>query len=208
MLQHAAGRRAVPNGETVLNHQLRLDESVRKLAVERKLDAERLKEYEQKDKAHNRRLLQANVWYLVKEHVASWALMKTLEQWNILESKKLAGEPIGECNCTIVERYGLSCYHNLERAYDEVIPLPLTLIHSRWWYPAGIEARSGWKPVYGVVTARLTGLTLTLERPSHYIVDTTNELLTFREALNQERQQRIDEAHAQATRAILHEALF
>ena len=35
-----------------------------------------------------------------------------------------------------------------------------------------------------------------------------NELLTFREGLNQERQQHIDEAHAQATRVILHEALF
>ena len=39
-------------------------------------------------------------------------------------------------------------------------------------------------------------------------VPISNELLTFRERLNQERQQRIDEAHAQATRAILHEALF
>jgi hypothetical protein len=39
-------------------------------------------------------------------------------------------------------------------------------------------------------------------------VPISNELLTFREGLNQERQQRIDEAHAQATRAILHEALF
>ena len=39
----------------------------------------------------------------------------------------------------MVERFGLPCYHDLEQAHDLSIPLPLTLIHSRWWYAAGVE---------------------------------------------------------------------
>ena len=68
-----------PMVKTVLNHQLRLDEAVRRLAVEMRLAAERLQELEQKDRGHGRRLLEANTWYLVTERVASWALMKVLE---------------------------------------------------------------------------------------------------------------------------------
>jgi hypothetical protein len=105
-----------------------------------------------------------------------------LEQWKKLESMKLANQSVGECNYTIIERYGLPCYHVLKQAYDEVISLSLTLVHSRWWYAAGIEARSDWKPSYGVVQP--AGPILTLVRPSHQIIDTTNELLTFRESLN------------------------
>lgn len=50
-----------PMVKTVLNHQLRLDDAVMRLATEMKLAAERLQELEQRDKAHNRRLLEANV---------------------------------------------------------------------------------------------------------------------------------------------------
>jgi hypothetical protein len=42
--------------------------------------------------------------------------------------------------------------------------------------------------------------------PKGEIVDATNEFLQYRQSLNQDRQQRLDEAHVQATRAILHKA--
>jgi hypothetical protein len=191
-----------PMVKTVLNHQLRLDEAVQRLTIEMKLAAERLQELEQRDRAQNRRLLEANKWYLVKEHVASWALLKLLEQSNILESLKRANQSVGPCSCTLVERFGLPCYHDLERAHDEAVPLPLTLVHSRWWYAAGIESRAGWRPSYGIQALRL----LRLERPTHEIINSTNELLQFRAGLNSERQQRLDEAHVQATNTILRDA--
>jgi hypothetical protein len=191
-----------PMVKTVLNHQLRLDAAVQRLAVEMKLATERLQELEQRDRAQNRRLLEANQWYLVKEHVASWALMKLLEQNKILESLKRANQLVGPCSCSVVERFGLPCYHDLEQAYDEAVPLPLTLIHSRWWYAAGIEIRSGWRPSYGIQPRGQ----LRIERPTHEIIDSTNEFLQYRAGLNQERQQRLDEAHAQATTMILQDA--
>lgn len=170
-----------------------------------KLATERLQELEQKDRAQNRRLLVVNVWYLIKEQVASWALMKLLEEFNRLESLKRANKIVSPlCTCLLVERFGLPCYHDLERAYDEALPLPLTLIHSRWWYAAGIETRVEWRPSYGVQS--VVQRSLQLDRPSHEIVDATNELLQYREGLNSERQQRLDEAHVQATRAILRDA--
>lgn len=191
-----------PMVKTVLNHQLRLDDAVQRLAIEMKLAAERLQELEQRDRAQNRRLLEANQWYLIKEHVASWALMKLLEQSRLLESLKRADQLVGSCSCTMVERFGLPCYHDLEQAYDQSIPLPLTLIHSRWWYAAGIEARAGWRPSYGIQPVRQ----LRLERPIHEIIDSTNELLQYRAGLNQERRQRLDAAYSQATNAILRDA--
>jgi hypothetical protein len=191
-----------PMVKTVLNHQLRLDDAVQRLTTEMKLAAERLQELEQRDRVRNRRLLEANVWYLIREHVASWALIKLLEEYKRLESLKRVNEPVGPlCTCSMVERFGLPCYHDLERAYDEALPLPLTLIHSRWWYAAGIEVRGNWRPSYGVQP--VIQQSLQLKRPSHEIVDATNELLQFRDSLNSELQQRLDEAHVQATRAIL-----
>jgi hypothetical protein len=85
-----------------------------------------------------------------------------------------------------------------------VIPLPLTLVHSRWWYAAGIEARANWRPSHGAQP--VLQRSLQLERPSYEIVDATNELLQYRQSLNSEHQQRLDTAHVQATRAILHNA--
>jgi hypothetical protein len=128
--QHDEGQH--PMLKTVLNHQLRLDEGVRRLTVEMKLATERLQEAEQKDKAHNRRLLEANVWYSLKEKVASWALIKLLEQWKKLESKKQLQHELDSCKCTMVERFGLPCYHDLEHAYNAAVPLPLSMVHSRW----------------------------------------------------------------------------
>jgi hypothetical protein len=64
--------------------------------------------------------------------------------------RKSAFELLNQCNCTLIERYRLLCFHDLEQAFNEVIPLPLILVYSRWWYAAGIEARAGWRPSYGV----------------------------------------------------------
>jgi hypothetical protein len=194
-----------PMIKTVLNHQLRLDEAVRRLALEMKLATERLQEYEQNDRGHGHRLLEANTWYLVSKNVTSVALMRVLEQWDLVTLMKRVGQPLGRCECTLVERFGLPCYHDLEQAYDLLIPLPLTLIHSRWWYQAGIEVRAGWRPLYGIPIPTPTDQILLLEQPSHHIITTTNKLLQFREGLTRERQQRLDEAHVRATQEILQE---
>lgn len=170
-----------------------------------KLATERLQELEQKDLAQNRRLLMVNVWYIIKEQFASWAFMKLLEEYNRLESLKRANKIVSPLfTCFLVERFGLPCYNDLERAYGEALSLPLTLIHSRWWNVADIKTRAGWRPSYGVQS--IVQRSLQLNRPSHEIVDTTNELSQYREGLSSERQQRLDEAHVQATRAILRDA--
>jgi hypothetical protein len=195
-----------PMLHSVMNHQLRLDEGVRKLAIEITLAVERLQEYEHRDQADPRRLLSLNVWHIVKEKVASKALMRTLKEWDQLTEMKRAGQPLGQRNCTTVEQFGLPCYHDLEQAHDLAMPLPLTLFHSRWWFGGGVEVRHGWKPSYGVISQNQpTGSFLDVERPRHHIIEIANELLTFREGLTVEKQQLLDRAHVQATREILHE---
>ena len=67
-----------PMIKTVLNPQIRLDEAVGQLDTEMKLALERIQEAEQADKVRNRRILEANLWYCVREVVTSWAL-KTVE---------------------------------------------------------------------------------------------------------------------------------
>ena len=52
-----------PVVKTVLNAQLRLDEAVRRLAIDMTLAVERIYEFEQVDRVKNRRVLEANVLY-------------------------------------------------------------------------------------------------------------------------------------------------
>jgi hypothetical protein len=121
-----------PMVKTVLNHQLRLDEAVQRLSGEMTLAVERLQEAEHHDQARNRRVLEANSWYLIREVVASWPLLIIEKEWSQLARFKAANEPLPTpCQCGFVERFGLPCSHHLERAWDEGLPLPLTLIHSR-----------------------------------------------------------------------------
>jgi hypothetical protein len=137
-----------PMVKTVLNHQLRLNEAIARLKREMELAVERLQEAEQTDRARNRRVLEGNSWYVIREVVASWPLIIVRGQWDQLAQIKTSlGAQLPVCQCGFVERFGLPCLHYLERAWDEHIPLPLTLIHSRWWYRGGVERRSNWRPV-------------------------------------------------------------
>jgi hypothetical protein len=65
--------------KTVLNHRLRLDIAVQRLDEEMTHELEALQEAEQNNRGHGRRLLEANIWYLVKEVVVSWPL-KVIER--------------------------------------------------------------------------------------------------------------------------------
>jgi MULE transposase domain len=191
-----------PVVKTVLNPQLRLDEAVRRLAIEMTLAVERLFEAEQIDKLKNRRMLEANVWYQVRENVASWSLLTCEKQWSLLARFKLAGQPLDECHCTMNQRFGLPCLHDLEHAWDEGIPLPLSLIHSRWWYSAGIESRPDWKPTYGSSHRKV----VSLDRVKHEIMGSTNQLLQFRESLTREQRDLLDFDYAQSTARVIQTA--
>jgi hypothetical protein len=193
-----------PVVKTVLNSQLRLDEAVRRLAIEMNLAVERLYEFEQVDKVRNRRVLEANVWYRIRDNVASWPLITCEKQWNILSQMKLSNQPLDECICTINQRFGLPCYHDLEYAWDESIPLPLTMIHSRWWYAADIDFRSSWKPTYA--DSHQLATVANLDRPRHEIVLSTNQLLEFRETLTTEQQQLLDRDYAASNARVLQNA--
>jgi hypothetical protein len=191
-----------PVVKTVLNPQIRLDEAVRRLAVEMTLAIERLFEAEQVDKLKNRRMLEANVWYQVRENVASWPLLTCEKQWSILARFKLAGQPLDQCYCTINQQFGLPCLHDLEHAWDEGIPLPLTLIHSRWWYNPGIESRPNWRPNYAVERRETTNL----DQPRYEIIGSTNQLLQFRDTLTSEQRDLLDRDHAYSVARVIRTA--
>jgi hypothetical protein len=102
--------------KTVLNHHIRLDEAVRRLDDEMTLALERLQTFEQEDKARNRRVLEQNSWYLVREVVTSWALKMIEAQWTQLAGLRTVNAPLTLCQCAYVELFGLPCFHYLERA--------------------------------------------------------------------------------------------
>jgi hypothetical protein len=92
-----------------------------------------------------------------------------------------------------VIRFALPCQHTLEYAYDKDIPIPLTLIHPRWWYNGPIQERAGWRPHYGHEVMTTPALVqLPRQPPSHNIVTSTNELMVYRETLSPEAQARLD----------------
>ena len=45
-------------------------------------------------------------------------------------------------------RYALPCRHILHRATKDGLPIPLSLIHPRWWLDGPPTAPSGWKMEY------------------------------------------------------------
>jgi hypothetical protein len=195
-----------PMVKTVLNHQIRLDRAVERLGKEMELAVIRLQTAEQVDKAHNRRVLEQNSWYLIREVVASWPLVVVEKEWTQLAKFRATGEALPQpCRCGLIERFGLPCAHSLERAWDEHLPLPLTLIHSRWWYRGGVESRVDWRPTYSD-QPQLGGQTLTIERPNLDIVNATNELLAYRETLTREQQDLLDEHQVRSTAQILSDA--
>jgi hypothetical protein len=195
-----------PMIKTVLNPQIRLDEAVGRLDTEMKLAIERIQEAEQSDKVRNRRVLEGNSWYCVREVVASWALKTVETQWAQLAQLRATQAPLPQCQCRFVERFGLPCLHYLEKAWNETLPIPLTLIHSRWWYRSGVESRRNWQPTY-VDQPRLEPAThLTIERPNLEIVEAINELLAYRETLTREQQERLDEDQVRSTTQILSDA--
>jgi hypothetical protein len=67
--------------KTVLNPQIRLDQAVQVLVNETKRTVERLFKAEQIDKVKNRRILEQNMWFKVRDKVANWPLLKVEQEW-------------------------------------------------------------------------------------------------------------------------------
>ena len=100
---------------------------------------------------------------------------------------------VGNCTCGLLERFALPYQHTLEYAYDKDIPIPLALIHPRWWYNGPIQERAGWRLHYGhEVVATPTLALLPRQPPSHNIVASTNGLMVYRETLSPEAQVRLN----------------
>ena len=135
--------------KTLLNPQIRLDQAVLRLFEEMTRFIDRIAKAEMKDQITPRRMLSKSAFFVVRSQVASWALLKVCDQWDMLAKKKDGGEALGSCTCGLLERFALPCQHTLEYAYDEDIPIPLTLIHPRWWYNGPIQERDRWRPHYG-----------------------------------------------------------
>jgi hypothetical protein len=144
------------------------------------------------DQIKPRRILDAFTFYNIKGHVASWALLKIGAQWDTLCKMKATGELLGVCQCGMIERFALPCQHTLERSYDERIPIPLTLIHPRWWYDGPIEERAGWRSRYIQEAGSQSAQNLQLDRPVNDIAAATNELIAYRDTLDREAQERLN----------------
>lgn len=68
-----------------------------------------------------------------------------------IAAKELAIHPDieeGPCDCDIYIRWTLPCRHYLLRACREGFPIPMALLHPRWWLDGPLGAPPNWRPRY------------------------------------------------------------
>ena len=83
--------------KTLPNPQIRLNQAVVRLFEEMTRFVERIAKAEMKDQITPRRMLNKSAFFLVRSQVASWALLKVYDQWDMLAKKKNEGEALGSC---------------------------------------------------------------------------------------------------------------
>jgi len=68
--------------------------------------------------------------------VSKRALKMIQKEYSKLAELVAKGEQINhseDCDCEILLQFGIGCRHYLARAFYEGIPIPITLLHPRWW---------------------------------------------------------------------------
>ena len=81
----------------------------------------------------------------------SLLVIRTIEtEWlNLTDPERgYLTEPDANCNCRARLRLSLPCRHLLLPVFKRREPIPLSLVHPRWWLAGPVAAR-GWKPTYG-----------------------------------------------------------
>jgi hypothetical protein len=92
--------------------------------------------------------LAGDMFERLRVRISIWAARKLEVEWFALTAAIANLEHLGECHCSILLRYGLPCRHHLERAFLISEPIPITLVHPRYWLQGPTEVPREWQPSY------------------------------------------------------------
>jgi hypothetical protein len=90
----------------------------------------------------------------LRRRASLMAIEKLRVEWIALQKEiKDIEQHTGDCDCNIRLRYSLPCKHELLLCLLEEVPIPLSLLHPRW-YIRGPPAPANWGPLYDTATKK------------------------------------------------------
>ena len=122
---------------SVTNGLLTLTESAKHLAVKTNSTYSRIKAVEKKLAGKDLVSLPLDGFNKLKGQVSHHALRRIEREWMIAQNywhrlRQLSSERSIECDCEVIKRFSLPCYHLLERCIEDNQQIPMNLIHPRW----------------------------------------------------------------------------
>ena len=134
--------------KAVTNPQTSLETAINSMQSELKRLYRSLREVEERSRIDGPRAVDLEAFHLLIGHVSIWAMEKINPEW--IAAKELATLDIeeGPCHCDIYIQWALPCRHYLLRACREGFPIPMALLHPRWWLDGPLRVSPNWMPRY------------------------------------------------------------
>ena len=142
----------------ITNGQLSIEQSVRNLI--RKMQS-LLKDIAVDEEPSIRKYprvaqLHGDAFRFLRGQITKYAILLLEEEWQQLELAISVNSDLGECFCSILLRFGLTCKHHLRRAYLFGQAIPKSLLHPRWWIRGTITRYTNWEPRYSDDVTKVT----------------------------------------------------
>lgn len=205
---------AHPGIKQILNHQLLIEESTRRLGTSLVSSLRTLTREEANEGEVMPRLLDRAAFRNVVDYITRYAVDKVSVEWE--QTKAAVDQGVLDygdysptnCGCELLIRWGLPCRHFLLLSYLRGSPISKSLFHPRWWINGPPVIDTEWKP-----TEFTQELPLSPPRPLPAPVTVKNALtnvalqtLNIRDQLQGIAQAEFDQALFRANRGLLNEA--
>jgi hypothetical protein len=133
--------------------------------------------------------------------ISRFALGKVEDEWLLLYQTPLEEIDLTSindncCRCEARRQWSLPCRHLLWRCYSEELPIPLKLVHPRWWLN-GPSITAAYTPEYGIHRPLVISPARTTNT-SHF-----RRLMQLRDTLNEHDQECLDRQFAHITESVI-----
>lgn len=182
----------------VTNGQLSLEEAAKRLTSKVVSTLKDIEADEAPATTSYSRLAQSSAFTSLRLKVSRKATELIEQEWSQLVQATAKGEDLSiaqqPCECQILLRYSIACRHHLYRSFHENIPIPITLLHPRWWLHGPPITQPNWQPFYPTITSSAP--------PSSISTSLSAVIKDIRNNLNPEERERFDRQLLQEQRHI------
>lgn len=117
-----------------LNPQITLGQATSRLMEHLQHAVNRVESEEAESRTKVPRFLDTGVFKSLIGHITLYAINMVKVEWE--EAKKIVGNELEECSCTIINQFGLPCRHRLAficlANSPSPLPISIDLLHPRW----------------------------------------------------------------------------